>query len=189
MHKITKRGPVITLLKCLVVAMRHSPWFNYGLLAKLKSRVYAAYFGIPPGTAIHHGCVITSAHLKNSSEFIVGDAVEFAANTHIDITGSLRIGRDVTVSEGAKIYTHTHPLPGRAERWRDVAPIIGNLVIGDDCWIGASAIILGNVRSIGRGAIIGAGAVVTRDVPEYEVYGGVPATRIGVRAGGTHASC
>jgi acetyltransferase-like isoleucine patch superfamily enzyme len=49
--------------------------------------------------------------------------------------------------------------------------------IGDDVWVGCGAIILSGV-TIGRGAIIAAGAVVTRDVPEYEVFAGVPARRI-----------
>ncbi|HOA81763.1 MAG TPA: DapH/DapD/GlmU-related protein, partial [Defluviitaleaceae bacterium] len=48
------------------------------------------------------------------------------------------------------------------------------IVIEDDAWIGAGAIILPGVR-IGRGAVIGAGAVVTRDIPEYSIAVGVPA--------------
>ena len=51
------------------------------------------------------------------------------------------------------------------------------IVIEDDVWIGASATVLGGV-TIGEGAIIGAGAVVTRDVPPGETYAGVPARRL-----------
>lgn len=54
------------------------------------------------------------------------------------------------------------------------------VVIGHDVWIGARAMIMGGVR-IGNGAIIGAGAVVTRDVPAYAVVGGVPAKLIRYR--------
>ena len=49
------------------------------------------------------------------------------------------------------------------------------LEIGNDVWIGNRAIILGKVRSIGNGAVIGAGAIVTKDVPAYAVVGGNPA--------------
>ncbi|WP_281421535.1 DapH/DapD/GlmU-related protein [Thermus brevis] len=52
-------------------------------------------------------------------------------------------------------------------------------VIGDGVWIGAHAIILRGVR-IGDRAVIAAGAVVTKDVPPGEIWGGVPARRIGV---------
>jgi acetyltransferase-like isoleucine patch superfamily enzyme len=56
-------------------------------------------------------------------------------------------------------------------------PILLKTVIGPDVWIGARAIIRAGVR-IGRGAIVGAGAVITRDVPEYEIHCGVPGRRI-----------
>ena len=49
-----------------------------------------------------------------------------------------------------------------------------------DVWVGHSAIIIAGVH-IGRGAIIGAGAVVTKDVPPYEIHAGVPARKIGER--------
>ncbi len=54
------------------------------------------------------------------------------------------------------------------------------VVVGADVWIGACAIILGGVR-IGHGAVIGAGAVVTKDVPPYGIVGGVPARIIRYR--------
>ena len=52
--------------------------------------------------------------------------------------------------------------------------------LGDDAWIGFRAIIMAGVR-IGRGAIVAAGAVVTKDVPAYEIHAGVPARKIGER--------
>jgi acetyltransferase-like isoleucine patch superfamily enzyme len=48
------------------------------------------------------------------------------------------------------------------------------VIIEDDCWIGAGATILGEVH-VGRGAVIGAGSVVTRDVPPNAVVAGIPA--------------
>jgi len=53
----------------------------------------------------------------------------------------------------------------------------GKILIQDDAWIGAGAIILPNV-TIGRGVVVGAGAVVTKDVPPYTVVAGVPAKEI-----------
>jgi acetyltransferase-like isoleucine patch superfamily enzyme len=54
------------------------------------------------------------------------------------------------------------------------------VTVDDDCWIGWGAVVRRGVH-IGRGAIVGANSVVTRDVPPYEVHGGVPARRIGTR--------
>jgi acetyltransferase-like isoleucine patch superfamily enzyme len=53
-------------------------------------------------------------------------------------------------------------------------------IIGDDCWVGLGSVVMQGV-TIGRGAIIAANAVVTKDVPPYEIWGGVPARRIGAR--------
>ena len=55
-----------------------------------------------------------------------------------------------------------------------------DIIIGNDVWIGAHAVILGGVK-IGDGAVIGAGAVVTKDVPPYTIVAGVPAKPIGER--------
>ena len=56
----------------------------------------------------------------------------------------------------------------------------GNIIVGDDVWFGARSTILSGI-SIGRGAVISAGAVVTKDVPDYAIVGGVPARIIGWR--------
>jgi acetyltransferase-like isoleucine patch superfamily enzyme len=63
-----------------------------------------------------------------------------------------------------------------SSRFEELAP----LVIGNDVWIGAEAVITGGVN-IGHGAIVGAGAVVVSDIPDYAVYGGVPARLIRFR--------
>jgi len=55
---------------------------------------------------------------------------------------------------------------------------INNVIIGNDVWVGNNAIILPSVTTIGDGAVIGAGAVVTKDVPPYTIVGGVPAKSI-----------
>lgn len=56
----------------------------------------------------------------------------------------------------------------------------GDIIVEDDVWIGQNAIVLSGVR-LGQGSVIGAGAVVTRDVPAYEVVAGVPARSIAAR--------
>lgn len=59
-------------------------------------------------------------------------------------------------------------------------PVLEPTIIEADAWIGCAAILIAGVR-IGRGAIVAAGAVVTKDVPPYEIHGGVPARKISER--------
>ena len=67
----------------------------------------------------------------------------------------------------------THPLLAKDRR----NLIINAIHIEDDVWIGANAIILRGVK-IGKGSVIAAGSVVTKDVERYCIYGGVPAKKI-----------
>jgi maltose O-acetyltransferase len=84
----------------------------------------------------------------------------------------VRIGNHVMIGPGVQIYTAAHALQAEARNqgWEVAKPI----VIEDNVWIGGSAILLPGVR-IGRNAVVGAGAVVTRDVPANMVVAGNPA--------------
>ncbi len=94
------------------------------------------------------------------------------------------VARDVEIGLGShpsRDFVSTHPifyLARPAHGWnltdRDMREEFATTVIGNDVWIGARALIKGGV-TIGDGAIVGAGAVVTRDVPPYTIYVGVPA--------------
>ena len=83
-----------------------------------------------------------------------------------------------------KYRVSTYPLAKlKKDGWRDSYSLpneAGSIAVGNDVWIGARAIILSGV-TIGDGAIIGAGAVVTRNVPPYAVVAGVPANVIRFR--------
>ncbi len=82
------------------------------------------------------------------------------------------IGRNVMMGPGVHIYTATHPLdPVERASGRELAKAI---TIGSDVWMGGHATICPGV-TIGDAAVIGAGAVVTRDVPARTVVGGNPA--------------
>jgi len=85
------------------------------------------------------------------------------------------IGNRVAIAQRVTLVTASDPNYSRL--YDHVEIIRGRVVIKDDAWIGAGAIILPNV-TIGRGAIVGAGAVVTKDVPDLTVVGGVPARTI-----------
>jgi galactoside O-acetyltransferase len=102
-----------------------------------------------------------------------GDEVDVGEFVVLRASGGLTIGSRVLIAAQAVLTTRSHPeeLP-RFGRVVD-API----VIEDDVWIGAGAIVLPGV-TIGRGAIVAAGAVVTSSVAPMTIVGGVPARPI-----------
>ena len=119
------------------------------------------------------------------------------------VSGHIRLGRRSSVNPFSILYGHGGLVIGdnvriaahvviipMNHRFDDPGAIIHDqgietlgITIEDDVWIGANATVLDGVR-IGQGAIIGAGAVVTRDVQPYTVVGGVPARPIGHRSEG-----
>ena len=95
------------------------------------------------------------------------------------------IGRYCSMARGARIVNHNHPVGFKSTSGLFFNPHFGlcdhslvefnPLHVGNDVWIGTNAVILPEVSTIGDGAIIGAGAVVSRDVPPYAVVLGNPA--------------
>lgn len=95
----------------------------------------------------------------------------------LDGRGGLDIGASVSLSPEVSLITSEHIKDDPDFGVRD-RPI----VIGDHAWVGSRATILPGT-TIGKGAVVAAGAVVNRDVPEFTVVGGVPAKPIGQRSG------
>ena len=103
----------------------------------------------------------------------IGPGTRLNHRVEIDYSGGVTIGSNVWISQNVLIETHDHVITSEPKRdWRiETRP----LEIEDEVWIGANAIILPGVTRIGRAAIVGAGAVVTKDVPAGVVVAGSPA--------------
>jgi acetyltransferase-like isoleucine patch superfamily enzyme len=119
-----------------------------------------------------------------SGDIIMGDHCYLNPGTVLYSGNGIRMGSYVLVAAGAMIMPTNHAFSRRDVpiRHQGFAESKGGIEIGDDVWIGANAVILDGAR-IGRGAIIGAGSVVSGSVPEYEIWAGVPARKIGDRPG------
>jgi maltose O-acetyltransferase len=104
------------------------------------------------------------------SQIELGEAVYFNVNCTVLDVCRVRIGRFTLLGPGVQIYTALHPMEAMARRRLEYGRPVD---IGEDVWIGGSAIILPGVR-IGDRAVIGAGSVVTRDVPPDVFAAGHP---------------
>lgn len=125
---------------------------------------------IGKGTTVHMGCRFFS--LKNiaiGEDSIVGEGI------FMDGRDTLRIGDHVDIASQVLIYNSEHDINSE-----DFKPVESPVEIGDYVFIGPRAIILPSVR-IGKGAVVAAGAIVTKDVSDFEIVGGVPAQVIGER--------
>jgi acetyltransferase-like isoleucine patch superfamily enzyme len=111
------------------------------------------------------------------SEMVIGDDTWIGQFCYINSAGGVEIGSRVGIGPAVKIMSSMHGEEGRA------VPVLlcdlefAKVTIEDDSDIGMGAVILPGV-TVGRGAIVGAGAVVTRDVEPYAVVAGVPARKI-----------
>ena len=93
---------------------------------------------------------------------------------HNTIIGPVTIGNHVNLAQGITVTALNHNFTDTTKRIDEQGVATKPVVIGDDVWIGANAVILPGV-TIGKHAVVAAGAVVTHDVPEKSLVGGVPA--------------
>jgi maltose O-acetyltransferase len=146
---------------------------------RLRHAWYRRVLGLSlgDGAGVYMGCFVWfngPGQVRRDGSFL-GARTRINRDCCLDLRGSLLIGNDVSVSAEVMILTglHRHDRPGFAFETRPV-------VIEDHVWIGARAVILPGA-SIGRGAVVAAGAVVSGRVPPMTVVGGVPARAIGTR--------
>lgn len=171
--------PLREFVRRATQAITGSVLFELPGLKALRAAAYRSLFDI--GTSFHIGAqTIFYTEHGLGGHLHIGNGVRIGAQIVIDHSGGCEIGDNVWISHRAAIFTHEHPMHGTKVNV-ETAPAPKKLSIGDNAWIGYQAVILPNVSLIGEGAIVGAGAVVTKDVPPYAIVGGNPARIIGQR--------
>jgi acetyltransferase-like isoleucine patch superfamily enzyme len=137
----------------------------------LRHFYYRSVVGILLGkfSSIHLNCLIQGRNIR------IGERCTINRNCYLDGRGLLKIGNRVSISPDVHLITsdHDHNSPS-------FPFIAGEIIVEDYVWIGSRATILPNV-TIGEGAVVCAGAVVTKSVAPYTVVGGIPAKKIGER--------
>jgi len=118
---------------------------------------------------------ILKGYYKNLME--IDDYTWIGQFCFLHSAGGLKIGKGVGIGPGVIILTSQHDTSFRKIPVYFSDLKFGKVIIEDGTDIGAGAIILPGVR-IGEGAIIGAGSVIVKDIPPYEIWAGIPAKRI-----------
>ena len=151
------------------LALLESGWLPF---SRLKPPLLRAF-----GATVGDG-VVTKPHvrIKDPRNLTVGDHCWIGEGVWIDNLAPVALGDDVCLSQGAYLCTggHDHTRPS-------FDLVAEPITVEDQAWIGAKAVLLPGV-TVGRGAVVAAGAVVTRDVPAGTVVGGSPARVLKRRA-------
>jgi len=110
----------------------------------------------------------------------VHDGAGINRHSFLDGNGGVEIGPNTLLSPGVQCISANHTFDDLDVPIKYQPSEYGKITIGEDCWLGTNVVVLPGV-TIARGAVIGAGAVVTKDIPEYGIALGIPATLVGRR--------
>lgn len=152
-------------------------WSKYKIEASARKRekrndAYIQHYSMGNGCIVEYGVEFSRQHhLPGTLQ--IGSHITFAKNVFIDYSGEVVIDDNVKFGAGVAIESHHRDLEA-FEQGKDVN-IPTPLHICENAYVGTHAIILDSCNYIGKFARIGAGAVVTKDIPDYAVAVGVPA--------------
>jgi acetyltransferase-like isoleucine patch superfamily enzyme len=163
-----------------IAGLRRLYWESQGMIVGVGTIMPNIRVTWPHQVKIGMNCVMESdiyfkfdgIHQAGPS-ILIGDHTFIGRGCEFNIARRIVIGNHCLIASGAKFIDHDHGTAGTSLMRNQECPT-KPIMIGDDVWIGANAIILRGV-SIGTGAIIAAGAVVRSDVRPYDIVGGVPA--------------
>jgi len=171
-------------------------WLLQRLPRGLRYGLLAVFRGTPGliGIGLRYICVRSLARSCGDNVFIgaytfltylencdIGDHVSIREFCDIGALGGLSIGSNVSIASGTVILTTEHDYRQSTTLIRDAPTLLKPTMIEEDVWIGSQVGITAGV-TIGRGSVIGLGAVVTKSIPAYSIAVGVPARVIDQRS-------
>lgn len=158
--------------------MQRGAWNNYGRLLTNPRRIINYFLQLIARSGLTPPRLRLRLQKARGVNFLDMNAVYIGTNVYFDELRpqDIFIGKNVRITEGVKILTHYYD----AENIEHDMRMTGKVVIQDNVFLGFNVIIASPV-TIGKGAVVGANSVVTRDIDENEIVGGVPVRNIGYR--------
>lgn len=158
--------------------LRHC-WYNYNYYKLRRKQLRILRKLNSYGTNVY---ICSNVSFSSPQNICIGSHVWIGPNSRFDGTGNLTIGQGCIISRNVEVLTSNHRFQGEnlEEIPYDKHFILEPVTIGENVWVGLRTVILPGVN-IGEGAIIGAGSIVTKDVPPLAIVGGNPARIIRYR--------
>ena len=155
--------------RAFILLLEKFPLISY----KTRGKIMAKHMR-SAGSEIEIYC---DTHVEHLDKLVCGSRVSINSNSWFNAHGGLTIGDDVLIGPYVIVHTSNHNVPARNKKIRGSGHSQKPVKIGNDVWIGANAVILPGV-TIGDGAVIGAGSIVTKDVEPHSIVAGNPAMKI-----------
>lgn len=168
------KGFVVVTYEAIMSILFSLP--RYGLCNWIKS-LFLKLNGAKVGKRV---VFYPGVRISPGRNLVLGDDVDLALNVHIETAGGVTVGDRTLIGYGTKIFSRNHHVPPNRQPIFGAGHISKSVVIGQDVWLGANVIVLPG-RTIGDGAVIGAGSVITKNVAPYTIVAGNPATLVRVR--------
>lgn len=165
----------MNIKKMLRVYKNSLMWLFLSLVAYIPLQSFRNSILRILGMKINKAVIYGTFHIRKPSKISIDEGSVIGHGVTLDGRNGITIGKNVNFSSEVMIWTMQHD-------YNDIGFCAsgGPVVIEDYAWISVRAIILPNV-TIGRGAVVAAGAVVTKDVEAFTVVGGIPAKKIANR--------
>jgi acetyltransferase-like isoleucine patch superfamily enzyme len=163
-------------------------WRALGMRVGAGTRLPKIYVTWPHQVSLGKHCAIEQFNYFKydgiwapGPKLLIGDDVFVGAGCEFNFKRGITIGSHCLIASGCRFVDHDHQLarrdiPVKKQTDGPEAPV----TLEDDVWLGTNVVVLKGV-TIGRGAIVAAGAVVRHSIPPYEIWAGVPARKIGER--------
>lgn len=189
MYKLFGKGVFylrFKIFKSILNAFRVGYWKMLGIKIGKGSSLSKIYITWPHKVSVGNKCIIEhNVFFKHDGVYSEGQSIVIGDNTFIgnhvefNISQKINIGNNCLIAAGCKFVDHDHGMD-KLTMMKSQECIKSSISVADDVWIGANAVILKGI-TIEKGAVLAAGAVLNRSIPAYEIWGGIPAKKLGER--------